>query len=175
MPAGMTPALGRRGVQQSVAGVAAGAIALTGILLAPGIDRANQTYPMAVGPVAVSAGAARPAMPPRGGRYLTRRTIEKIARQGVGKLHGLRIGPFAPLVLSKAMPLGEAEQLLARSVPRTADAATPTWLVTVDAPPQVDPSADPTSATVYSEIIDALSGAVIETCPGCATLDTTSC
>ena len=175
------PAVDWQGLRHAVAGLAAAVIALTGTLLAPGIGRANQTYPAALGVVAVSAdgavGSDKPVEPPKANRYLTRRTIEKIAREGIGKLHGLRIGPFTPPVHTQAMPLGQAEQLLGRPVPKPDDPTTPTWLVTVDAPPKVDPSAsgDPMSATVYSEIIDAVSGAVIESCPGCATLDRKSC
>src|SRR3989442_928376 len=152
MPRGLQPARDRQGLQHGVAGLAAGVIALTGVLLAPGIDRANQTYPTGLGTVAVgadgTAGADKPVAPPGGTRYLIRRTIEKIARQGIGKLHGLRVGPFTPTVYSQAMPLGQAEQLLGRRVPKADDPTTPTWLVTVDAPPKVDPSGDRTSATV---------------------------
>jgi len=179
MPRGFQAALDRQGLRHGAAGLAAGVIALTGVLLAPGIDRANQTYPMGLGAMAVgadgNAGSDKPVAPPEDTRYLTRRTIEKIARQGIGKLHGLRIGPFTPAVHLQAMPLRQAEQLLGRPVPRADDSTTPTWLVTVDAPPKADPSGDRTSARVYSEIIDAVSGAVIESCPGCATLHAKSC
>ena len=56
-------------------------------------------------------------------------------------------------------PVLPLEKVLAG--PAADDPATPTWLVTVDAPPKVDPSGDRTSAEVYSEIIDAVSGAAI--------------
>jgi hypothetical protein len=145
--------------------LAAAAIALTGVGLAPGNALANETYPTAL---AVSApGAPAPAPLPPGSRYLTRREIERIAKDGIGKLQGLRIGPFAPGAASAALPLGLAERVIGHSLPAGASPATPTWLVTVDAPPQPSVLGEPATATVFTDVVDAVSGAILDNCPGC--------
>jgi hypothetical protein len=149
---------------------AAVAIALTGVGLGPGNARANQTYPAALaetfGPEAATALVAKiPA--PLGTRYLARKQVEHIAKDGIGKLRGLRIGPFAPGVTSEALPLGQAESLIGHPAPDGANPATPAWIVTVDAPPQANILGEPTTATVFTDVIDAVSGVVIESCAGC--------
>ena len=48
-----------------------------------------------------------------------------------------------------------------------ADPAAPAWVVTVDAPPQANVLGEPTAATVFTDVIDAVSGAVIDSCAGC--------
>jgi hypothetical protein len=149
---------------------AAVAIALTGVGLGPGNAHANQTYPAALaatfGPEAATALVARiPA--PLGTRYLARKQIERIAKDGIGKLRGLRIGPFAPGATSEALPLGRAESLIGHPAPSGANPATPAWIVTVDAPPQPNILGDPTTATVFTDVIDAVSGGVIDSCAGC--------
>jgi hypothetical protein len=131
--------------------LAAVAIAISGTGLAPSNARANQTYPEALG-----------ATP-----YLTRKTVERIAKGDIGKLQGLRIGPFAPGAASRALPLGQAESLIGHRLPVGADPATPAWVVTVDAPPKANVLGEPTTATVFTDVINAVSGAVIDSCPGC--------
>jgi hypothetical protein len=131
--------------------LAAIAIAISGAGLAPSNARANQTYPEALG-----------ATP-----YLTRKTVERIAKGDIGKLQGLRIGPFAPGAASRALPLGQAESLIGHRLPAGADPATPAWVVTVDAPPKANVLGEPTTATVFTDVINAVSGAVIDSCPGC--------
>ena len=87
---------------------AAVAVALIGVGLGPGNAHANQTYPAALaatlGPEAAALVAKIPF--PKGTRYLARKQIERIAKGGIGKLRGLRIGPFAPGATSEALPLG---------------------------------------------------------------------
>ena len=146
------------------------AIGLTAVGLGPGNAHANQTYPAAlaatVGPQAAAALVARiPA--PLGTHYLPRKQVERIAKARIGKLRGLRIGPFAPGATSEALPLSQAESLIGHPAPPAADPATPAWVVTVDAPPQADILGEPTTATVFTDVIDAVSGAVIDSCPGC--------
>jgi hypothetical protein len=131
--------------------LAAIAIAISGAGLAPSNAHANQTYPEALG-----------ATP-----YLTRKTVERIAKGDIGKLQGLRIGPFAPGAASRALPLGQAESLIGHRLPAGADPATPAWVVTVDAPPKANVLGEPTTATVFTDVINAVSGAVIDSCPGC--------
>jgi len=131
--------------------LAAVAIAISGAGLAPSNAHANQTYPEALG-----------ATP-----YLTRKTVERIAKGDIGKLQGLRIGPFAPGAASRALPLGQAESLIGHRLPAGADPATPAWVVTVDAPPKANVLGEPTTATVFTDVINAVSGAVIDSCPGC--------
>ena len=149
---------------------AAVAIALTGVGLGPGNARANQTYPAALaetfGPEAATALVAKIPVP-LGTRYLTRKQIERIAKDGIGKLRGLRIGPFAPDATSEALPLGQAESLIGHPAPPGANPATPAWIVTVDAPPQPNILGEPTTATVFTDVIDAVSGAVLDSCAGC--------
>jgi hypothetical protein len=150
--------------------LAAIAIAFIGAGLAPGNARANQTYPEALGGSLSAAPACPPAAPvssPKGGRYLARKNVERIAKDGIGKLQGLRIGPFAPGAASEALPLGQAERLIGHPVPAGADPATPAWVVTVDAPPKANVLGEPTKAKVFTDVINAVSGAVIDTCPGC--------
>jgi hypothetical protein len=149
---------------------AAVAIALTGVGLGPGNARANQTYPAALattfGPEAATALVAKiPA--PLGTHYLPRKQVEHIAKARIGKLRGLRIGPFAPGANSEALPLGQAESLIGHPAPPGANPATPAWIVTVDAPPQASILGEPTTATVFTDVIDAVSGAVVDSCPGC--------
>jgi hypothetical protein len=150
--------------------VAAIAIAVTGAGLTPGNARANQTYPAALG-AALSAAPACPvaasASPPNGILYLARKSVERIAKDGIGKLHGLRIGPFAPGAASRALPLGQAESLIGHRLPAGADPTTPAWVVTVDAPPKANVLGEPTTAKVFTDVIDAVSGAVIDSCSGC--------
>jgi hypothetical protein len=131
--------------------LAAVAIAISGAGLAPSNARANQTYPEALDTT----------------RYLPRKSVERIAKDGIGKLQGLRIGPFAPGAASRALPLGQAESLIGHRLPAGADPATPAWVVTVDAPPKANVLAEPTTATVFTDVINAVSGAVIDSCPGC--------
>jgi hypothetical protein len=153
--------------------LAAATIALTGAALAPGNAYANQTYPAAVGHSIIADGALPVATPvplPLGTRYLARKTVERIAKDDIGKLHGLRIGPFAPGAASRAMPLGWAEPLIGHPLPAGADRATPVWVVTVDAPPKANVLGDPTTAEVFTDLINAVSGAVIDTCSGCRTV-----
>ena len=149
---------------------AAVAIALTAVGLGPGNARANQTYPAALaetfGPEAATALVAE-IPSPKGTRYLARKQIERIAKDGIGKLRGLRIGPFAPGAISEAVPLGQAESLIGHPAPPGANPATPAWAVTVDAPPQASILGEPTTATVFTDVIDAVSGVVIDSCPGC--------
>ena len=146
---------------------AAVAIALTGVGLGPGNAHANQTYPAALAAtLGPEAAAALPPVP-RGTRYLARKQIEHIAKEGIGKLRGLRIGPFAPGATSEALPLGRAEGLIGHPAPAGADPAAPVWVVTVDAPPQANVLGEPTAATVFTDVIDAVSGAVIDSCAGC--------
>ena len=149
---------------------AAVAIALMGVGLGPGNARANQTYPAALaetfGPEAATALVAKIPVP-LGTRYLTRKQIERIAKDGIGKLRGLRIGPFAPGATSQALPLGRAESLIGHPAPAGANLATPAWVVTVDAPPQANVLGEPTTATVFTDVIDAVSGVVIDSCAGC--------
>jgi len=146
-------------------------IALTGALVAPGIARSNQTYPEAVSPrpatVAGTGPGAAPGAATSPTRYLTRRAVEGIAKKGIGKLEGLRVGPFAPGAASRAMPLGKAESLIVHSVAGMADPNTPAWVVTVDAPPKVIVLSEPVTAKVYTDVIDAVTGAVLDTCAGC--------
>ena len=107
--------------------LAAAAIALTGAALTAGNAYANQTYPAAVGHSIIADGALPVATPvplPLGTRYLARKTVERIAKDDIGKLHGLRIGPFAPGATSRAMPLGWAEPLIGHPLPAGADRAT---------------------------------------------------
>jgi hypothetical protein len=149
---------------------AAVAIALTGMGLGPGNAHANQTYPAAVaatfGPEAAAALVATIPFP-KGTRYLARKQIERIAKNGIGKLRGLRIGPFAPGATSEALPLGQAERLIGHPAPPGANPASPAWVVTVDAPPQANVLGEPTTATVFTDVIDAVSGGVIDSCAGC--------
>jgi hypothetical protein len=150
--------------------LAAIAIAVTGAGLAPGNAHANQTYPSALGPPLSAAPAcpvAAPVPPPKGIRYLARKSVERIAKDGIGKLQGLRIGPFAPGAASRALPLGQAESLIGHPVLAGADPATPAWVVTVDAPPKANVLGEPTTAKVFTDVINAVSGAVIDSCPGC--------
>jgi len=151
---------------------AAVAVALIGVGLGPGNAHANQTYPAALaatlGPEAAALVAKIPF--PKGTRYLARKQIERIAKGGIGKLRGLRIGPFAPGATSEALPLGRAEGLIGHPAPAGADLATPAWVVTVDAPPQANVLGDPTTATVFTDVIDAVSGVVIDSCAGCRTV-----
>jgi len=151
---------------------AAVAVALIGVGLGPGNAHANQTYPAALaatlGPEAAALVAKVPL--PKGTRYLARKQIERIAKGGIGKLRGLRIGPFAPGASSEALPLGRAESLIGHPAPAGADLATPAWVVTVDAPPQANVLGDPTTATVFTDVIDAVSGVVIDSCAGCRTV-----
>jgi len=149
---------------------AAVAIALTAVGLGRGNARANQTYPAALAAtLGPEAAALLPV--PQGTRYLTRKQIEHIAKGGIGKLRGLRIGPFAPGVTSAALPLGRAESLISHPAPAGADLATPAWVVTVDAPPQPNVLGEPTTATVFTDVIDAVSGAVIDSCAGCRSVE----
>jgi hypothetical protein len=131
--------------------LAAVAIAIGGAGLAPSNARANQTYPEALG-----------AAP-----YLARRSVERIAKDDIGKLQGLRIGPFAPGAASRALPLGQAESLIGHRLPAGADPATPAWVVTVDAPPKANVLGEPTTDRVFTDVINAVSGAVIDSCSGC--------
>lgn len=149
---------------------AAVAIGLIAVGLGPGNAHANQTYPTAlaatVGPQAAAGLVARiPA--PSGTHYLPRKQVERIAKARIGKLRGLRIGPFAPGATSEALPLGRAESLIGHPAPAGANPATPAWVVTVDAPPQPNILGEPTTATVFTDVIDAVSGGVIDSCPGC--------
>ena len=149
--------------------LAAAAIALTGAGLAPGNAYANQTYSAAVGQ-AVIAEAPSPAgqVPlPKGTRYLPRKKVERIAKDGIGKLQGLRIGPFAPSAASRAVPLGQAERLIRHPLPPSANPATPSWVVTVDAPPKANVLSEAATAKVFTDVIDAVSGAVLDSCAGC--------
>jgi hypothetical protein len=150
--------------------LAAVAIAVAGTGLGPSNARANQTYPAALGE-SLSAAPACPVAPqvssPKGVRYLARKNVERIAKDGIGKLQGLRIGPFAPGAASKALPLGQAESLIRHPVPPGADPATPAWVVTVDAPPKANILGEPTTARVFTDVINAVSGAVIDSCSGC--------
>jgi hypothetical protein len=153
--------------------LAAATIALTGAALTAGNAYANQTYPTAVGHSIIADGASPVATPvprPIGTRYLARKNVERIAKDDIGKLHGLRIGPFAPGAASRAMPLGWAEPLIGHPLPAGADRATPVWVVTVDAPPKANVLGDPTTAKVFTDVINAVSGAVIDTCSGCRTV-----
>jgi hypothetical protein len=152
--------------------LAAAAIALTAAGLAPGNAYANQTYPAAVGQgvIAEPAPVAAQVPLPKGTRYLARRKVERIAKDGIGKLQGLRIGPFAPGAASRAMPLGQAERLIRHPLPPGAGAATPVWVVTVDAPPKANVLGEPTKAKVFTEVIDAVSGVVVDSCPGCRSI-----
>ena len=149
---------------------AAAAIALTGVGLAPGNAHANQTYPAALaatlGPEAASLLASSVPLP-RATHYLARKQIERIAKAGIGKLRGLRIGPFAPGATSEALPLGRAASQIGQPAPAGANRATPAWVVTVDAPPQDNVLGEPTTATVFTDVIDAVSGVVIDSCAGC--------
>src|SRR2546421_7278743 len=143
--------------------LAAIAIAVTGAGLAPSNAHANQTYPAALGAPLSAAPACpvpAPVPPPKGIRYLARKSVERIAKDGIGKLQGLRIGPFAPGAASRAMPLGQAERLIRHPLPPGAGAATPVWVVTVDAPPKANVLGEPTKAKVFTEVIDAVSGVV---------------
>jgi hypothetical protein len=161
----LAPARSSLGPGRVLTFLAAAAIALTGMGLAPGNALANETYPTAL---AVSApGTPAPAPLPPGSRYLTRREIERTAKDGIGKLQGLRIGPFAPGAASAALPLGLAERVIGHPLPAGASPVTPTWIVTVDAPPQPNVLGEPTTATVFTDVVDAVSGAVIDQCPGC--------
>ena len=45
------------------------------------------------------------------------------------------------------------------------------WVVTVDAPPQPNVLGEPTTATVFTDVIDAVSGAVIDSCAGCRSVE----
>ena len=133
--------------------------------MVPGISSANQTYPMALeagSPVTATAHVGRGAT-----RYLTRKAVEHIAKDDIGKLQGLRIGPFAPGASSKALPLGRAEALIGHALPSGANPATPAWVVTVDAPPKPSLLADPTTAKVFTDVIHAVTGKVLDTCSGC--------
>jgi len=141
-------------------------IALTGGMMAPGIARANQAYPAAVGAGSTDPGSARLALP-KGARYLTRKAAERIAKRDIGKLQGLRTGPFAPGAASRALPLERAESLIGRPLRSGANPATPAWVVTVDAPPKDDILGERTTATVFTDVIDAVSGEVLDTCAGC--------
>jgi hypothetical protein len=146
------------------------AIALTGVGLGPGNAHANQTYPAALaatlGPEAAVALVAKIPFP-KGTGYLARKQVERIAKEGIGKLRGLRIGPFAPGATSEALPLGPAESLIGHPAPPGSNPATPAWVVTVDAPPQANVLGEPTTATVFTDVIDAVSGGVIDSCAGC--------
>jgi len=42
--------------------------------------------------------------------------------------------------------------------------------LTVDAPPKANVLGDPTTAKVFTDVINAVSGAVIDTCSGCRTV-----
>jgi hypothetical protein len=153
---------------------AAVAIGLIAVGLGPGNAHANQTYPAALvatfGPEAATALVAKiPA--PLGTHYLARKQVERIAKAGIGKLRGLRIGPFAPGATSEALPLGQAESLIGHPAPPGANPAAPAWVVTVDAPPQASILGEPTTATVFTDVIDAVSGGVIDSCPGCRSLN----
>jgi hypothetical protein len=152
---------------------AAVAIALTAVGLGPGNAHANQTYPAALagtlGPEAAAALVAKIPFP-KETRYLARKQIERIAKDGIGKLRGLRIGPFAPGATSEALPLGPAERLIGHPAPPGANPASPAWVVTVDAPPQANVLGEPTTATVFTDVIDAVSGGVIDSCAGCRTV-----
>jgi len=150
--------------------LAAAVIALAGASLTPGNAIANQTYPAALRVSLGSGSASLVASPlplPRGTRYLARKQVERIAKERIGKLQGLRIGPFAPGAASRALPLGQAESLIGHRLPAGADPATPAWVVTVDAPPKANVLGEPTTATVFTDVINAVSGAVIDSCPGC--------
>ena len=149
---------------------AAVAIALTGVGLGPGNAHANQTYPAALATTLGPEATPLVVPLPQGSRYLARKQIERIAKGGIGKLRGLRIGPFAPGATSEALPLGRAEGLIGHPAPAGADLATPAWVVTVDAPPQANVLGDPTTATVFTDVIDAVSGVVIDSCAGCRTV-----
>jgi hypothetical protein len=131
-------------------------IAVAGLALAPGTIRANQNYLEAGG-----TGVAQPT------RFLTRKQVEAVARTDIGKLHGLRIGPFAPRAASVPAPLAQAEGLIGHPVAAGANVATPAWVVTVEAAPKTDVLGQPTTATVFTDVIDAVSGAVLDRCPGC--------
>src|SRR2546427_1734240 len=102
------PARSSRELGRVLTFLGAAAIALAGLGLAPVNAHANQTYPAALaatlGPEAAARAAHVPL--PQGTRYLARRQIERIAKAGIGKLPGLRIGPFAPGAISEALPLG---------------------------------------------------------------------
>ena len=63
--------------------------------------------------------------------------------------------------------MGRAETLIGHPAPPGANLATPAWVVTVDAPPQANVLGEPTTATVFTDVIDAVSGAVIDSCAGC--------
>ena len=158
------------GLGRVLAFLAATAIAVTGVGLGPGNVRANQTYPAALGASLSAAPAcpvAAPVPAPKGIPYLARKSVERIAKDGIGKLHGLRIGPFAPGAASRALPLGQAESLIGHRLPAGADPATPAWVVTVDAPPKANVLGEPTTAKVFTDVINAVSGAVIDSCSGC--------
>jgi hypothetical protein len=165
----LTPARSSLGLGRILTCLAAAVIALTGVGLAPGNVHANQTYPAAVGQYVIAelASPVGQVPLPRGARYLARKDVERIAKDGIGKLQGLRIGPFAPGAASRALPLGQAERLLRHPLPAGANPATPAWIVTVDAPPKANVLGEPTAAKVFTEVIDAVSGAIIDTCPGC--------
>jgi hypothetical protein len=153
--------------------LAAAALAITGAGLAPSNARANQTYPVALGAPLSAAPACPVAAPvplPKGTRYLARKSAERIAKDGIGKLQGLRIGPFAPGAASKALPLGQAESLIGHRLPAGADPATPSWVVTIDAPPKANVLGEPTTAKVFTDVINAVSGAVIDSCAGCRSI-----
>jgi hypothetical protein len=166
----LPPAQRRAEVGRVLTLFAAVAIGLTAVGLGPGNAHANQTYPAALaatfGPEAAHALVARiPA--PSGTHYLPRKQIERIAKAGIGKLRGLRIGPFAPGATSEALPLGQAESLIGHPAAPGANPATPAWVVTVDAPPQANILGEPTTATVFTDVIDAVSGGVVDSCAGC--------
>jgi hypothetical protein len=161
------PARSGLGFLRPVTCLAALAIALTAGIMAPGIARANQTYPEAVRAGSPITLGTPPAALPRGKRYLTRKTVEQIAKGDIGKLQGLRIGPFAPGASSKALPLGQAEGLIGHPFASGANPATPAWVVTVDAPPKDDILGERTTAKVFTDVIDAVSGSVLDSCDGC--------
>ena len=98
-----SPARSGLGLRRAITCIAALGIALLGGIMAPGIARANQTYPAAVGSTSPVSATVRVPLP-KGKRYLTRKAVERIAKNDIGKLQGLRIGPFAPGASSKALP-----------------------------------------------------------------------
>lgn len=105
-----------------------------------------------------------PATVPAGQTAPSEAVIENIARSANG-------APASAAARAMAMPYDQAVKALGEGLGRPGlDPTLPVWLVTVDAPAdQVSRAPGDTHAApaVYSEIVDAANGAIIDYCAGC--------
>lgn len=106
-----------------------------------------------------------PSTPPAGTTAPTRSSIEVLARQFAD-------APANAAVRTKATTYGAASALMGGSPNPVLDGSVPVWLVSVDAVMDVDRAPGDTRpvANVYTVIMDAANGAVIDSCAGCDTV-----